>query len=70
MKIIITEEDKEILKKYNIDINKYDNLRDLLIEIDDEMTTHVDEHDEPLEEFLELEKVYDRIFYVNSKEEK
>lgn len=70
MKIIITEEDKEILKKYNIDINKYDNLRDLLIEIDDEMTTHIDEHDEPLEEFLELEKVYDRIFYVNSKEEK
>lgn len=70
MKIIITEEDKEILKKYNIDINEYNNLRDLLIEIDDEMTTHVDEHDEPLEEFLELEKVYDRIFYANSEEEK
>lgn len=70
MKIIITEEDKEILKKYNIDINEYDNLRDLLIEIDDEMTAHVDEHDEPLEEFLELEKVYDRIFYANSEEEK
>lgn len=70
MKIIITEKDKEILKNYNIDINEYDNLRDLLIEIDDEMTTHVDEHDEPLEEFLELEKVYDRIFYANSKEEK
>ena len=42
----------------------------MLIGIDDEMTTHVDEHDEPLEEFLELEKVYDRIFYANTVEEK
>ena len=70
MKIIITDQDKEILKKYNIYVNEYDRLRDLLIGIDDEMTTHVDEHDEPLEEFLELEKVYDRIFYANTVEEK
>ena len=67
MNIKITDEEKKILKKYNIDIEEYDNLNELLLEIDDAMTSYVDEHDEPLSEFLELEKVYDSIFYANKK---
>lgn len=65
MKLKITDEDKKILKKYNINVEEYDNLSELLFEIDDEMTSYIDEHGEPLKEFLELEKVYDRIFYAN-----
>ena len=67
MNIKITDEEKKILKKYNIDIEEYDNLNELLLEIDDAMTSYVDEHDEPLSEFLELEKIYDSIFYANKK---
>jgi len=67
MKFIISEEDKNILKKYNINIDDFDDLKELLFEIDDEMTSHVDEHDEPLNEFIELQKVYDRIYYANKK---
>ena len=64
--IKISEEQKMILKKYNIDPDVYDKLDDLLFEIDDEMTIHVDKNDEPLKEFKELEKVYDEI-YTNNK---
>ena len=67
MKFIISEEDKNILKKYNINIDDFNNLKELLLEIDDEMTIYVDEHDEPLKEFIELQKVYDRIYYANKK---
>lgn len=67
MNIKVTDEEKKILKKYNIDIEEYDNLNELLLEIDDAMTSYVDEHDEPLPEFLELEKIYDSIFYANKK---
>ena len=65
MNIKVTEEEKKILKKYNIDIEDYNNLNELLLEIDDAMTSYVDENDEPLPEFLELEKLYDSIFYAN-----
>lgn len=65
MSIKVTDEEKKILKKYNIDVEKYNGLNELLLEIDDEMTSHVDEYDEPLPEFFELEKVYDSIFYAN-----
>lgn len=67
MKIHISEEDKKILKKYNINADEYNDLSELLLEIDDVMTYYVDEHDEPLKEFIELEQVYDRIFYANKK---
>lgn len=68
--IRITEKQKQILKKYRIDVENYSTLRELLLEIDDEMTSHVDENDEPLSEFLELEKVYDEIFSQNYSREK
>lgn len=66
--IKINEKNKKILKKYNIDIEEYDNLNELLLEIDDAMTSYVDEHDEPLTEFLELEKIYDEIYDISKKD--
>lgn len=65
MNLIVEDEDKKFLKKYNINVEKYKNLKDLLVDIDAEMTKYVDEHDEPLKEFIELERVYDRIYYAN-----
>ena len=68
MDIKVSEKDKKILEKYSIDVKKYDDLEDLLFEIDDVMTSYVDEYDEPLPEFLELEKVYDAILYENNSQ--
>ena len=61
----ITEKQKEILSKYDINVDDYNDLEELLFEIDDEMTSHIDENDEPLPEFLELEEIYDEIFDTN-----
>lgn len=63
--IKITDAQKNILKKYNIDYNDFENVRDLLVEIDDEMTSHVDKNDEPLAGFKELESLYDEIYNNN-----
>lgn len=63
--IKITDKQKEILKKYKIDYKDFENVKDLLIEIDDEMTSHVDKNDEPLAEFKELESLYDEIYNNN-----
>lgn len=63
--IKINESDKKILEKYKIDYNKYEELNDLLIELNDVMISYRDENDEPLSEWLELEKVYDRIYDLN-----
>ena len=57
----LSKEQLDILDKYNI---KSDVIykRDLLINIDDVMTDYVDENDEPTEDFLILEKLYDDIY--------
>lgn len=65
--IKLNEKQKEILRKYNIDYLKYKEINELLDEINDKMISYVDYKDEPLEEFLELEKVYDEIFYQNEE---
>lgn len=57
----------EILKKYKIDYLKYNELNDLLDVINDIMVSYVDENDEPLREFIELEKLYDEIYYANEE---
>lgn len=71
MEIIkINKKDQEILSKYdNIKYKKYlementeENVEALLEEIDDELIEYRDENDEPLEEWLELEKIRDRIY--------
>lgn len=66
----VNEKQNLILKKYNIDYLKYKEINDLLDEINDIMVSYVDKNDEPLKEFLELEKVYDEIYYSNLEEEK
>ncbi|MDO5015307.1 MAG: hypothetical protein Q4E28_05080 [Clostridia bacterium] len=71
--IIIREESKKILDKYpNINYKKYVNLtpnakniNDLLNDIEDEMLLYHDRDWEPLEQWLELERIYDEIFYDN-----
>lgn len=64
--LILKKEQIKILDKYNINY-KVDNLRELLINIDYVMTEYVDEQDEPLEQFLELERVYDEIYFANKE---
>lgn len=63
--IKINEEQKLILEKYKIKVEDYEEINNLLDEINDVMISFVDEHDEPLPEFLELEKLYDEIYDLN-----
>lgn len=58
----LKKEQEELLKKYNINLSDYSNIQELLMAIDDEMTDYLDENDEPLPEFLELQKLYDEIY--------
>ena len=62
---MVTQKQKQVLSKYKIDSDSFETKRNLLIEIDSIMTDFVDEFDEPLEEFLELEKLYDEIYMQN-----
>ena len=57
----LTEEQIEILDKYNINYN-VKTKKELLINIDDVMTDYVDENDEPTEDFKVIEKLYDDIY--------
>ena len=63
--IKVSANSDKILKKYNIDYRKYNTLNDLLDDINDEMVSYRDKDDEPLPQFLELEKVYDEIYDLN-----
>ena len=57
----LTQEQIDICEKYNI--NYYVRTKkELLINIDDVMTDYVDENDEPTEDFMIIEKLYDDIF--------
>ena len=60
--MVITEEQKKQLEKYNIEIS---DVKNILLELDDEMTDHLDENDEPLSEFYEIQKLYDEIYKQN-----
>lgn len=62
----LSDEQIKVLNKYNIDYKKCEDISDLLDILNDEMVSHVDDKDEPTEEFLELQKVYDSI-YENNK---
>ena len=60
----IKDSSKKILDKYKINYN-IEDVDELLLAIDDIMTDYVDDHDEPLEQFLELEQIYDEIYLNN-----
>jgi len=64
-KINVSQEDKDTLTSYKIEVDNYRTLSDLLDIIDEVMVSFVDEQDEPLEDFLILEKIYDRIYDAN-----
>lgn len=62
----ITQDQIKILKKYKIDYTKYDDISDLLDIINDKMVSYTDENDEPTDEFIELQNIYDSI-YINNQ---
>lgn len=71
----IREETKKILDKYpNVNYKKYldakfgtDEFDEFSLDLNGEMVSYRDSQDEPLEEWLELERVYDEIFYDNER---
>lgn len=60
----LTEKQIETLTKYNIDYDAK-TLKELLINIDWVMTDYVDEHNEPTNDFMILQKLYDEIYDAN-----
>lgn len=61
----LTQDQIKILKKYKIDYTEYDDISDLLDIINDKMVSYTDKNDEPTEEFIELQNIYDSI-YINN----
>ncbi len=59
--IKLTEKQKAILNKYNIDFN-VNTIRELLINIDFVMDDYLDKDNNPTEDFKILEKLYDEIY--------
>ncbi len=57
----LTEKQIKLLKKYEVNY-KVEDIDNLLINIDLIMTKYLDENDEPTEDFLILEKLYDEIY--------
>ena len=62
---MVTQKQKDVMAKYDINPCSFDTKRELLLEINSVMVDFIDEDDEPLDEFLELEKLYDEIFVQN-----
>lgn len=60
----LTEKQKELLKKYDIDYN-VETLGELLINIDFVMTDYLDDNDEPTDDFRTIERLYDEIYDAN-----
>lgn len=57
----LTQEQIELLQKYNIDYN-VTTKKELLINIDWVMTDYLDENDNPTDDFKVIERLYDEIF--------
>ena len=64
----ITEEDFKIIKKYNINLDNNMTIKDILILINLKiLDVGLDYNDEINEKGIELERLYDRIFYNNKE---
>jgi hypothetical protein len=64
----INEEIKETLKKnYKIDVDKFNNVDELLLCIDDELLKYYDDDYELQEKGVILQKIYDKIYYESAK---
>lgn len=65
----ITEEDFKIIKKYNINIDNNMTIKDILTLINLKiLDVGLDYNDEINEKGIELERLYDRIFYNNKED--
>ncbi len=65
----ITEEDFKIIKKYNMNIDNNMTIKDILILINLKiLDVGLDYNDEINEKGIELERLYDRIFYNNKED--
>ena len=64
MMLNLTQEQVELLKKYNID---YDvkTVGELLINIDWVMTDYLDKGGEPTDDFKTIERLYDAVYDAN-----
>ena len=60
----LTQEQIELLKKYNIDYD-VNTIGELLINVDWIMTDYLDKDGEPTEDFKILERLYDEIYDAN-----
>ena len=60
----LTQEQIELLQKYNIDYN-VTTKKELLINIDWVMTDYLDKNDDPTDDFMVLERLYDAIYNDN-----
>jgi len=65
--LVITDEQKEILKNYIPDFEDFTTIRDLLFVLDDVMLDSLDENEEGTTETVAIAKLYDQI-YAKSKE--
>ena len=64
----ITEEDFKIIKKYNINIDDNMTIKDILTLINLKiLDVGLDYNDEINEKGIELERLYDNIFYNNKE---
>lgn len=61
----LSDEQIKVLDKYNINYKECEDISDLLDILNDEMVLYIDDNDEPLPEFLELQKIYDYIYEDN-----
>ena len=65
----ITDSDYKIIKKYNINIDNNMTIKDILILINLKiLDVGLDYNDEINEKGIELERLYDRIFYNNKED--
>ena len=65
----ITEEDFKIIKKYNINIDDNMTIKDILTLINLKiLDVGLDYNDEINEKGIELERLYERIFYNNKED--
>ena len=65
----ITEEDFKIIKKYNINIDNNMTIKDILTLINLKiLDVGLDYNDEINGKGIELERLYDRIFYNNKED--
>ena len=58
-------EQKVLLSKYIPDYEKFEEINDLLLELDDVMLESLDENDEGTDETTVIARLYDEIFVQN-----